>query len=387
MKQTQVYELLNTISTEELGESVIVKEDLSNVADVGKAFENLENGYENAMRRLHDHIGRMVLVDRLKPSRMPSVMRDAWEYGSILEKIRIEMPDAEENESWQLVDRESYDPNIYYQPKVHVKFYNDRVTFEVPLSFTEKQIKSAFTNATQLNAFFSAIETAITNAMTKYLDSLIMRTLNNFIAETIYSEYSGGSYSASSGVRAINLLYLYNQKYGTSITAANAVTTPEFIRFASYVMGTTLDKMADWSTLFNIGGTEKFTPADRRSFVLLSEFKRAAGAFLYDASGQFKDEDIRLPESETVTFWQGSGTDYKFASTSKIYVKTSEGHDVEVSGILGVAFDRDALGVCNEDRRVRTDVNNKAEFITERHKFDAGYFNDFDEQFVVFFVA
>lgn len=387
MKQTQVYELLNTISTEELGESVIVKEDLSNVADVGRAFENLENGYENAMRRLHDHIGRMVFVDRIKPSRVPSVMRDAWEYGSILEKIRIEMPDAEENESWQLVDRASYDPNIYYQPKVHVKFFNDRVTFEIPLSFTEKQIKSAFTNATQLNAFFSAIEGAITNAMTKNLDALIMRTINNFIAETIYTEYTGGSYSASSGVRAINLLYLYNQRYGTSITAANAVTTPEFIRFASYIMGMTLDKMSDWSTLFNIGGTEKFTPADRRSFVLLSEFKRAAGAFLYDASGQLKDEDIRLPESETVTFWQGSGTDYKFASTSKIYVKTSEGHDVEVSGILGVAFDRDALGVCNEDRRVKTDVNNKAEFITERHKFDAGYFNDFDEQFVVFFVA
>lgn len=387
MKVEQVYNLLSTITEEILGESVVVAEDLSNVVDVGRAFENMTNGYDNYVRRLHDHIGRMVFVNRIKPSRVPAVLRDKWEYGSILEKIRIEMPDAEENESWTLEDRASYDPNIYYAPKIHAKFFNDRVTFEIPLSFTEKQIKSSFSNGTQLNALYSAIETAIINAMTKNIDQLIMRAMNNFIAETIYSEYSGGVYNTSSGVRAINLLYLYNQRYGTNISASNAITTPEFIRFASYHIGLTLDRMAEWSTLFNIEGTEKFTPAERRSVVLLSEFKRACGAFLYDGAGQFKTEDILLPESDTVTFWQGTGTDYSFSSASKIYVTTSEGHSVKLSGIIGFAFDWDALGVCNEDRRVKTDINNKAEFWTERHKFDAGLFNDFSENGCVWFVA
>lgn len=385
MKMNQVYEILNTVTTEILGDSVVVAEDLSNIVDVGKAFENLQDGYDNYVRSLHDHIGRMVFVDRVKPSRAPNIMRDGWEYGSILEKIRIEMPDAEENESWNLVDRASYDTQIFYAPKIHAKFWNDRITFEIPMSFTEKQIKSSFSNAVQLNAFYSAIQTAIMNAMTKNLDALIMRTINNMTAETIYSEYPTAQYSASSGVRAINLLYLYNQRYGQTLSAANAMTTPEFIRFASYYMGLTLDRMDDWNKLYNIGGTEKFTSADRRHFVLLSEFKRSAGVFLYDASNQFNTDDIKLPESETVNYWQGIGTSW--GETTKLKVSTAQGHSVEISGILGVAFDNDACAVCNEDRRVKTDVNNKAEFWTERHKFDCGYCNDFDEQFVVFFVA
>ncbi len=387
MKVSQVYDILRTITAELLGEEVVVNEDLSNVVDVGRAIENLEHGFDNYVRRLPDHVGRVVFVDRIKSSRVPSVLRDAWEFGSILEKIRIDMPEAEPNESWQLVDRASYDPNVFYAPKVHARFFNDRVTFDVPLSFTEKQLKSSFSTGIQLNAFYSAVETAITNAMTKNSDELIMRTINNFIAETIYDEYPTGAYTLSSGVRAINLLYLYNQRYGESLTAPNAVTTPEFIRFASYYMGLTLDRMEEWSTLYNIGGSQKFTPADRRHFVLLSEFKRAAGAFLYDANGQFRTDDIRLPDSETVTFWQGTGTDYTFESTSKIKVTTADGHDVEISGVLGVAFDRDALGVCNEDRRTKTDVNNVAEFWTERHKLDFGLWNDFNENGVVFFVA
>lgn len=385
MKMNQVYEILNTVTKEVLGDSVVVAEDLSNIVDVGKAFENLQDGYDNYVRSLHDHIGRMVFVDRVKPSRAPNIMRDGWEYGSILEKIRIEMPDAEENESWNLVDRASYDTQIFYAPKVHAKFWNDRITFEIPMSFTEKQIKSSFSNTVQLNAFYSAIQTAIQNAMTKNLDALIMRTINNMTAETIYSEYPTAQYSASSGIRAINLLYLYNQRYGQTLSAVNAMTTPEFIRFASYYMGLTLDLMDDWNKLYNLGGTEKFTPADRRHFVLLSEFKRSAGVFLYDASNQFNTDDVKLPESETVNYWQGIGT--AWGETSKLKVSTAQGHSVEISGILGVAFDNDACAVCNEDRRVKTDVNNKAEFWTERHKFDCGYCNDFDEQFVVFFVA
>lgn len=387
MKVTQVYEILNTITTEILGESVVVNEDLSNVVDVGKAFENLENGFDNYVRKLHDVIGRMVFVNRIKTSRVPSVLRDGWEYGSILEKIRIEMPDAEINESWSLEDRASYDPNVFYAPKIHAKFFNKRVTFEIPMSFTEIQVKSAFNNATQLNAFYSAIETAIVNAMTKNLDELTMRAINNFIAETIYSEFSGGSYSASSGVRAINLLYLYNQTQDTPLSVDEALESDGFIRFASYQMGLVADRLTEWSTLFNVGGTEKFTPEDRRSFVLLSEFKRRAGVYLYDANGQYNTDDILLPDSETVTFWQGTGTDYSFDATSNINVITTGGHTVDVDGVIGVMFDRDAIGVCNENRRVKTDINNKGEFWTERHKFDAGYFNDFDENGVVFFIA
>lgn len=389
MKVEQIYTILNTITQEILGDSIIVNEDLSNIVDVGRAFENA-NGLDNYVRKLNDHIGRMIFVDRVYTGRAPSVLRDGWEYGSIMEKVRAKMPEAVENESWLLQDGASYDPNIFYSPDVAVKFYNDRVTFEIPMSITEKQVKSAFSNVTQLNAFYSMIQTAISNSMTVKMDSLVMRTINAAIGETLYDFSSGGSYSGGSGIRAVNLLYLYNQTLdvGDRITASQAIYDPAFIRFASYIIKNYIGRVKDMSTLFNIGGTQKFTPADRMHIVLLNEFKNAAGVYLYDGLNQFNTDNIKLPDSvETVSYWQGSGTGYAFSDTSAINIKTPSGHNISASGILGVIFDRDTLGVCNVDRRVTTNYNAKAEFWNEWHKYDAAHFLDLDENFVVFFVA
>lgn len=391
MKVTQVYEILNTITTEMLGESIIVNEDLSNVVDVGKAFANLENGYDNYVRKLHDHIGKMVFVDRVYSGRAPSVLMDGWEFGSILEKVRTDLPEAMENESWELEDGTSYDPNIFYKPSVTAKFFNSKVTFEIPISITEKQVNSSFSNATQLNAFYSMIQTAITNSMTVKLDGLIMRTINAGIAETIYAEYTGGAgtYDDTTGIRAVNLLYMYNQTLAEAdrITASEAVTDAGFIRFASYTIKNYIGYLHDMSTLFNIGGTEKFTPDDRMKIVMLNQFKNSSEVYLYDGIGQFNTEGIRFPQVDGVSYWQGSGTDLAFNSVSAINVKTPSGHDVSVTGVLACIFDRDALGVANIDRRVTTNYNAKAEFWNEWHKYDAGYFLDLDENFVVFFVA
>lgn len=389
MQVTQIYGILNTITNEILGESVLVNEDLSNIVDIGQAFANA-NSLDNFVRALNDHVGRMVFVDRVYSGRAPSVLMDGWEYGSILEKVRAKMPDATENESWELQDGTSYDPNIFYKPTISVKFFNDRVTFEVPISITQKQVMSAFSNAGQMNSFISMIRNAVANSMTVKIDSLIMRTINAGIGETLATEFPGGTYSGASGIRAVNLLYLYNQTLpsgATPLTAADALTDSAFMRFASYTIKNYVGRMKDMSTLFNINGTEKFTPSDRMHIVLLNEFRNAAEVYLYDGLNQFNIDNIRFPESETVSYWQGSGTDYGFSSTSAINIKTPSNANVSASGIIGVIFDRDALGVANIDRRVTTNYNAKAEFWNEWHKFDAGYFLDLDENFVVFYLA
>ncbi len=387
MKVTQVYEILNTITKEMLGESVIVNEDLSNVVDIGKAFENLDNGLDNYVRKLQDHIGKMVFVDRVYGGRAPSVLMDGWEFGSILEKVRAALPEAQENESWELEDGTSYDQDIFTAPNVSVKFFNNKVTFEIPISITEKQVKSSFSNATQLNAFYSMIQNAVQNSMTVKMDSLIMRTINAGIAETIHDEFSSGVYTGASGVRAVNLLYLYNQRTGGNLTAANAITDSGFIRFASYMIKNYVGYMHDMSTLFNIGRTEKFTAADRMKVVMLNQFKNAAEVYLYDGLNQFNTEGIKFPQVDGVSYWQGSGIDLGFNSVSAINVKTPSGDTVSVTGVLACMFDRDALGVANMDRRVTNHYNAKAEFWNEWHKMDAGYFLDFDENMVVFFAA
>ena len=384
MEVKQIYELMNTVTGEVLGNNAIVNEDLSNIVDVGTAIFNA-SAIDNYVKSLVNHIGRVIFVDRPYSGNAPSVLMDGWEYGSVLEKISAELPDATENESWELTNGTSYDPNVFYKPTVSAKFFNKRVTFEIPMSFTERQVKESFSNAEQLNGFLSMLYNAVDKSMTVKVDGLVMRTINNMIGETLKADFASGEYGGGSGVKAVNLLYLYNQRYGATLTADKAITDPDFIRFASYEMGVYMSRMSKISTLFNIGGKDRFTPSDMLHVVLLADFKKAANVFLQ--SDVFHDSFTELPNADVVPYWQGSGTNYNFNDISALNIKTASGSAVTISGILGVMFDRDALGVTNLDRRVTTNYNPKAEFYNNWYKFDAGYFNDTNENFVVFFVA
>lgn len=396
MEVKQIYTLINSVSGEVLGKTDIVTDDLTGIVDLGKEVFN-QNAVDNYVKSLVNHIGKVIFVNRPYAGKVPSVLMDAWEFGSVLEKISADVPEAEENDSWNLTDGTSYDQDVFHKPTVTAKFFNSKVTFEVPVSITERQVKESFSNAAQLNGFISMIYAAVEKSMTIKADALIMRTINNMIAETVLADaqefgataagdMTGADLSSASTARCVNLLKLYNDKTGasTKLTAAKAITDPDFIRFASYVMGTYADRLQSISTVFNVGGKERFTPKDMLHVVLLSDFAKAAQTYLY--SDTFNRGDVLLPQAETVPFWQGSGQNYEFASTGNINIKESGGKVVEISGVLGVMFDRDALGVCNLDRRVTTNYNAKAEFFNNYYKFDAGYFNDTNENFVVFFI-
>lgn len=390
MEMKQIYELVNGATTQTLGEGAVVNEDLSNLVDIGEQVMNA-NSMDKYVRSLVDHIGKVVFVNRSYSGVAPSVLRDGWEYGAVLEKITAQLPQATENESWELEDGTSYDPNIFYKPQVSAKFFNKRTTWEIPLSFTEMQARGSFSSASQMNGFLSMLYTAVENAKNIKTSDMVMRTINNMIGETIYDmvvTHSTAYASTAGNTRCVNLLNLYNTQYSQTQTVAGCVSDPDFIRFAAYIMSLYQDRFKKMSTLFNVGGQPRFTPKDRLHTVMLSEFAKAAGVFLQ--SDTFHDTLVKLPESESVPYWQGSGTDYGLTSTSKINVSPSShpsAATTEYGGILGVMFDRDALGVCNEHQRVTTNYNPKAEFFTNWYKVDTGYFNDLNENFVVFYAA
>ena len=391
MEVKQIVTLINSVSGEVLGKTDIVKDDLTGVVDLGNEVFN-QGAVDNYVKSLVNHIGKVVFVNRPYSGKIPSVLMDAWEFGSVLEKISAEIPAATENDTWNLTDGHEYKQDIFHKPVVSAKFFNSKVTFEVPVSITERQVKESFSSAAQLNGFLSMIYSAVEKSMTIKTDALIMRTINNMIGETLFADaakFTGSgktlNYGSSSTVRCVNLLYLYNQAKGTTLTADKCLTDGEFIRFASYQMGLYADRLQSISTLFNIGGKERFTPKDSLHTVLLSDFAKGAQSYLYADTKNM--EQVLLPNAESVASWQGSGQDYGFAHTSAINIKTSGNHEINISGVLGVMFDRDALGVCNLDKRVTTNYNAKAEFFNNYYKFDAGYFNDTNENFVVFFVA
>ena len=386
MEVKQIYTLVNTITNELLGSS-IVKEDLSNVVDVGNAVFNA-NKVDNYVKSLVNHIGRVIFVDRVYNGSVPSVLMDNWEFGSVLEKVSCDLPAATENESWDLVDGQTYNPNVFYKPTVNVKFYNSKTTFEIPLSFTEMQVKESFSNAEQLNGFLTMLYNSVEKSMTIKLDSLIMRTINNMIGETISHEIpESANYSTTSTIKAVNLLKLYNDSHTEQIEVSKCLDNPDFIRYATYIISVYSERITKISNLFNIGGKDRFTPKDVLRCVLLADFKKASEVFL--KSDLYNEQYATLPESDTVPYWQGSGASYAFSDITKIHIQLASDNqkEVQISGILGVMFDKDALGVSNLNRRVTTNYNPKAEFYTNFYKFEAGYFNDMNENFVVFFVA
>lgn len=393
MEVKQIYELLNNVNKEVLGESAVIKEDLSNIADIGTTVFD-STSVDNYVKSLVDHIGKVIFVNREYLGNAPSVLMDGWEYGSVLQKITADIPDATENKEWDLQNGVSYDVNVFVKPSAESKFFNKRVTFEIDMSFPENQVKSAFTNAEQMNGFISMIRSNIQKSMTLKTDALIMRTINNMSAQTVYNAFgavdSEAGYSDKNAVRAVNLLKSYNDIFGAGLTVEKALTDKDFIRYASYSISLYKDRLSKMSKLFNIGGKSRFTPSDDLHIVLLSEFAESANVYL--SSDTYHNELVKLPNYETVPYWQGSGESYAFADVSKIDVSTQNPTadgvvDVSIGGIIGVMFDRDALGVTNIDNAVTSQYNAKGRFLNEFYHYTSGYFNDTNENFIVFFVA
>lgn len=381
MKITQVATLVNDATKAVLGETAVVQEDLSNVVSIGEEIANA-NLYDKYVGALLNRIAKSIFSIRAYTGRAPSVLMDSWEFGSIVQKVHLKLPEAEDNESWELIDGATYEENQFYKPEVSVKLWNHKTTFEIPISIAEEQLKQSFTSASEMARFVAMIYQGVENSMTLKFDALIKRTINNFIGATIQD--------GTDGTTKVKLLTEYNTINGTSLTAANAIYDKDFLRYVVFRMKQVASRLADYSTLFNLGATQKHTPRDALKIVMLDVLDAGVSAFLQ--SDTFHEELVKLPAADVVTCWQGTGSSYSLADTSKIDVVVKDSIDgtaqnVSQSYVVAVMFDRDALGVTGYNRRTPSKYCAKAEFYNYWYKEDAGYFNDYNENFVVFLIA
>ena len=386
MKMEQVYSLMNSVTTEILGDADLLAEDLHNVVDVGKQVFDATS-YDHYVQTLVNHIGRVIFVDRPYAGSAPSIRKDGWEYGAVMEKIQADLPEAVENQSWELTNGTTYNQDIFKKPTVTAKFFSDRVTFEIDNSITYIQVKESFSSPEQANAFTSMVFNSVLKSMTIKTDALIMRTLNYAIAATFLDDLPSGTYTGMSGVKAVNLLHNYNTETGKSITTANCLTDIDFLAYAVKTINNYQYRLTKMSTLFNIDAKQRFTPSNLQHLVTLSEFESSVVSTLYRNS--FHDNYLTLGTHETVPFWQASGTTYAFDKCSSLDVKLGDNGEKEIkpTGVIACCFDDEAAMVTNFDLRVLTHDNKKGEFINYFYKQDAGYFFDPAENFVVFYVA
>ena len=386
MEIKQIHAVVQDALKEALGETALLNEDLSNVVSMGDTLTNA-NAYETYVRALVNRIGKTIFVDRQYKGRAPKVLMDSWEYGSIAQKISGDLPNVITiDESWDLQDGSSYDPNVFNAPNgIKAKVFNGLTTFEIDRSIVDRQLKQSFTSAYEMNRFIEMLFTLVNNALTLATEQLIMRTINNMIGVTFKQEYAGAEANTKSGVRAINLLYKYNQEYGTSMTKEVAIKNADFLKFASAEIGVDISHLQNYSTLFNNGGAQRFTPKDELHVVMLDTFVKYTATYLQ--ADTFNKDLLALPNAEEIGYWQGSGTSFAIGDTSKINIKTSKGDNVQLDYIIGCAFDRNCLGVSLFDRRVKTHYNEKGEFTNYFYKQEARYFSDENENFIFWYLA
>lgn len=399
MEVKQIYAIVNDVRDQVLGKKDVAITDLQGIVETGTEIFNA-NQVDNYVKALVNRIGREVFVARKYSGGAPSVLMDAWEFGSVMMKISGDLYETEKNDSWRLEDKTNYPQDVFHKPKVSVKFFNGKTTFSVKISVAEIQVKESFTSLEKMNSFFSMIFTDIDNTLQVDVDNLVMLTIGNFIGETIWEDYKTntgteddpvwelGNLSAKSGVRAINVLKLFNDQFSKSLTTSQARFDPDFLKFFASLQFKYVGYLSKMSRLHNIGGKARFTPNDRLHYVILDDIKANANAYLQ--ADTFNDEYTKLPNAEGVAFWQGTGSltsAFTFDQMSKISLTTSGNHTITTSGILSVMFDRDALGVLCKDKRVKSHVTELEEFTTYKYIEDGEYFNDFNENFIVFFMA
>ena len=407
MLVNQIATILNDLNAAMVGADTTFAEDLSNIVDAGKTvldFTSDANGanFDNYIKGIIDRVGKVTFVDRVYVSQAPNLLKNSWEYGSILMKVRTELMDATSNSSWQLGDIPNgagagydweqgtdpqvqiipsrLDPFVLSKPTANAKFYNKRVTYEVKLTIAREQLKEAFRSESEMNRFISMIENRIRTKRTLCTDALIMATMRNLMGNKVATG------------KAINLLPLYNATLAAGVTpiaAADAWTTPEFIRFANKTISLYKKYLAEASTLYNEGNYVTYTPADRLKAVFLAEYVKDAEVYLY--SDAFHNEYDKIDGYSEVGYWQGSGTGGTLAERSTIngtFINNNESTVIgAIDGVICTLFDEEAAAVCCENDRVTSMYNPRAEYTNYFYKWDALYLNDLEENCLVFYVS
>lgn len=393
MKVTQIADVLNyAIEKEVVGEIDLVKEDLSNIVDVGKVVTDsltASNNTNSFVKTLIDRVGRVKYVDRTYATQAPNILKDSFEYGSILMKVRAEVPDFQENTSWKLgaldgkgiSSAAELDPFVISAPTAIQKVYNSKVTYEAPITISDLMLKQAFTSASEMGRFIAMIENRIQLKMTLSTDALIMRTINNLIGLKL-----------GAGTNVVDLLAEYNAPLaaGDKLTAAEALRSTDFLRYATKTIALYKDYLKTASVKYNDSGNYiTFTPSDRLKFVALSEFAKDMETYLY--ADTYHNEFVKMEGYSTVPFWQSQGDgDDDFAIRSALAVTCTDGtstYNVAQTGIVAVMFDEEAAAVVNENYRVTSQYNPRGEYTNYFYKWDAGYMNDTYENCVVFVVS
>lgn len=388
MKVNQISGLLNSVFGEVLGDTGLISEDLSNLVSAGTVITSstdFGDNFDNYAKAIVDKVGKTIFADRIYRAKDLGIWRDYFEYGSVLEKIRVDVGEYEDNCEWDLTKMGTtgldYNEKIqnhieelfkFVPANVQAKYFNLKTTFKTVISITRKQLKSAFDSASSMARFIGMIENRILSKMEIAKEELQRRAIGNFIGTKI---------ATSSNV--VDLKAAFEAAGGAVIASLDAaLQNADFLRFAAKRITMDREFMTQPSKIYNDGQFYSHTPVEDSRLIVLSDLDAGLKFNLYGDT--YNEEFVKLNNYVTIPFWQGTGTDMGIAARSALKITTSGGQTVDKSGIIGVLFDRDGIMACNEDPEVRSQYNADGNFTNFFYCYDASFYNDFDENGIIY---
>ena len=376
----QIYTIVNDVAQEALGSSAITVKDTSTLVSLGDVVVSSAANKDKFYKSLVDRIGRTVIAVRNYKAKTRAVKRDEMDWGIVYQKLSYKWRNAVDNPSWESATQA--DPfNVEVNTEAVQKLFAKIGTYSYEDSIPDYQLFTAFTNANTMGAFISGIYTNMENAMEIADENLA----NLAVATNIAGIISKGKASQKR-----NLLAEYNAIAGqgnTIATVADALRNVDFLKYATREIKTTIDNMRNMSTLFNSEDIPRFTTSDKLVVEILSQFNSASETYLQ--ADAFHNELVKLPNFESVTYWQGAGTSFAFDDVSKIHIKNTEisAEEVTQGGIVAFIHDYDSVASCIYNRRSNSIYNPRAERLNVFEKADKGFAVDLSENGVVFYMA
>ena len=373
----QIYSIVNSVASQSMGSAAVTVVDTSSFIALGNSVLSSQSNTDAYLNTLVDRIGKTIFSVRAYQAADRDIVREPFEYGCILQKIYVDMPEARVNNSWN-IGSNGYTPEFapVIKPSVKQKLFDAISTWEVAVTIPDEILKTAFLNETAHAVFIDAIFTSMENMMQLAMENTINITRASFISRKINTGNVCG---------AINLLANYNDLTVEPLTVSNCLRDLGFLKYASQQIKLWTDRMVRMSTLFNDeAGYKRHTPKDLQVLDVLADFATASDIYLQ--ANTYHDELVKMPYYNVVPYWQGSGEAYTFDDTSAVNIKINNNTTVDESGILAILFDHDAMGVTIKDRRSSTERNNHDEYTNYYNKANIGYFNDMSENAIVFYI-
>lgn len=370
----QIYDLCNQIFQQMTGRTDIAAVDSASLVAMGNEVSNLGKN-DLWLNTLARRIGLTIDNYRVYHNKFSDLYRTQVEWGALVQKLTVEMPDAVADDMYKVgqMNGQALDHYIINNPKAKQKIFDKETPYSFFITMQEKMLTEAFLNAGAMASFVNQVFGKVQNKIEVVLEDLARVALVNMMCNLSVKQ-------------EIKLVTLYNSKTGSTLNPQTALFNPTFMRFAIGMMNNIASKMETMSVLFNTEGYDRFTPKSEQRFYVLADFITQLETVVQYAA--FNPQYVNKSVDIAVPYWQGvkEGDDVNdIVVLSKVIGKVDNKVEKTIENVVGVLFDREAIGTFRQEEKVlTTPVNARGAYYNTFWHEKQMWFNDMSENAVIF---